>query len=545
MKTIEILPLGGAGEIGRNCTLVTHGDDMLMVDCGISFPDEDMHGVDVVIPDFSYVEEHKDRLRGVVLTHAHEDHVGALSHFLQKVNVPIYATAFTHAMIRPKLEERMDTRNLKTVVVRYGDMVPVGKLKFEFVRITHSIPETSCVAIHTEHGVVLFTADFKLDFTPVDGMLSDLTRLTELGEMGVVCLLSDSTNVDRPGFGPSEQLATEGFRKAFAEAPGRILITMFSSNIHRMQQAMDVASETGRKVAVAGRRMEQTVDICTQLGYIKPPKGVRIRLDQANELPEDQVVILTTGSQGEPLSALVQMSKEEYARMRVRDGDTILYSARPIPGNEAAIWQTTNRLFNLGAVVVHDANPPIHVSGHAYQDELKMMINLTKPFYLAPVHGEPRHLHTYTEMAKAMGHVEHRMFKLQDGNKLIIDETQAWLEEATDGASQWIDKGGHVVSAQTVRDRMTLADYGIVTATVKVSTSKGALGVSITSRGYSGSEISLVRAREAAEDSLDSVPTQKLGEESFVVGKVADAISTTLQRQASLRPMVVVNIVRV
>lgn len=518
---------------------------MLMVDCGISFPDEDMHGVDVVIPDFSYVEANQDKLRGVVLTHAHEDHVGALSHLLQRVNVPIYATQFTHAMIRPKLEERMDTRNLKVVTVRHGDLIPAGDLKFEFIRITHSIPETSCIGIHTEHGVVLFTADFKFDFTPVDGQLTDLKRLTELGESGVVCLLSDSTNIDRPGFGPSEQLASEGFRKAFAEASGRILITMFSSNIHRMQQAMDVAAETGRKVAVAGRRMEQTVDICTQLGYIRPPKGVRIRLDQANELPENQVVILTTGSQGEPMSALVQMSREEYSRMRVREGDTILYSARPIPGNEAAIWQTTNRLFKLGAVVVHDANPPIHVSGHAYQDEIKMMINLTKPFYLAPVHGEPRHLHAYCEMARAMGHADHRMFKLQDGKKLIIDETHAWLDDATDGAELWIDKGGHIVSPQMVRERMVLSDFGLVTATVKISTTKGPLGITLSSRGYSGSEISLTRAREAALDALDAVPVKQLADDNFLNGKITDSISVTLQRQASLRPMVVVNIVRV
>lgn len=517
---------------------------MLMVDCGISFPDEEMHGVDVVIPDFTYVEEHKEKLRGIVLTHAHEDHVGALSYLLRSVKVPIYATEFTQAMIRPKLEERMDTKGLKFVTVRYGDLVPAGDLKFEFVRITHSIPETSCVAIHTEHGVVLFTADFKFDFTPVDGKLSDLKRLTELGDLGVVCLLSDSTNVERPGFGPSEQLASEGFRKAFATAPGRILITMFSSNIHRMQQAMDVAAEMGRKVAVAGRRMEQTVDLCVQLGHIKPPKGVRIRLDQANDLPENEVVILTTGSQGEPMSALVQMSKEEYTRMRVREGDTILYSARPIPGNESAIWQTTNRLFGLGAVVVHDANPPIHVSGHAYQDELKMMINLTRPFYLMPVHGEPRHQYAYCEMAKAMGHEEHRMFRVTDGHKLVIDETHAWMEEATDGATLWIDKGGHVVEAATVRERNTLSDAGVVVATIKIA-SKGVVGVNLDTRGYSGSQMSIERAKGAVEDTLGTLSPGQLADDKLVTGKAADAINVMLQRQASLRPMIIPILVRV
>ena len=543
MNLVEILPLGGAGEIGRNCTLLIQGDDMLMIDCGISFPNEEMHGVDVVIPDFAFVEANKHKLKGIVLTHAHEDHVGALSHLLRTVKAPIYATEFTHAMVRPKLEERLDTKDLKFVQVRIGDIIPAGGLKFEFVRITHSIPDTCCIGIHTDHGVVLFTADFKFDFTPVDGKLTDIKRLTELGDLGVVCLFSDSTNVDRPGFGPSERIATDGFRQAFSQAKGRILITMFASNIHRMQQAMDVAAETGRKVATAGRRMEQTIDICTKLGYINVPKGVRIRLDQANDLPEDQVVILTTGSQGEPLSALVQMSKDEYSRMRVREGDTILYSARPIPGNEAAIWRTVNRLFKLGAIVVYDAHPQIHVSGHAYQDELKMMINLTRPFYLAPVHGEPRHQHTYCEMAMSMGHEEHRMFKLQDGFKLMIDDTKAWTEQETDGATKWIDRGGHLVEYPTVRERETLADYGVIFVSILI-TKKGVEDVVLEARGYSGSEVSLARAQTTCEDVLKAMDIKTLGDDKLVQKKAMESVATIIQRQASLRPMVVANIVR-
>ncbi len=543
MNLVEILPLGGAGEIGRNCTLLIQGDDMLMIDCGISFPNEEMHGVDVVIPDFAFVEANKHKLKGIILTHAHEDHVGALSHLLRTVKTPIYATEFTHAMIRPKLEERLDTKELKFVQVRIGDIIPAGGLKFEFVRITHSIPDTCCIGIHTDHGIVLFTADFKFDFTPVDGKLTDIKRLTELGDLGVVCLLSDSTNVDRPGFGPSERIATDGFRQAFGQAKGRILITMFASNIHRMQQAMDVAAETGRKVATAGRRMEQTIDICTKLGYINVPKGVRIRLDQADDLPPEQVIILTTGSQGEPLSALVQMSKDEYSRMRVREGDTILYSARPIPGNEAAIWRTVNRLFGLGAIVVYDASPQIHVSGHAYQDELKMMINLTRPFYLAPVHGEPRHQHTYCEMAKSMGHEEHRMFKLQDGFKLILDATKAWTEQETDGATKWIDRGGHLVEYPTVRERETLADYGVIFVSILI-TKKGVEDVVLEARGYSGSDVSLARAKTTCEDVLKAMDIKNLGDDKLVQKKAMDSVTTIIQRQASLRPMIVASIVR-
>lgn len=543
MNLVEVLPLGGAGEIGRNCTLLICGDDMLMIDCGISFPNEEMHGVDVVIPDFSFVEENADKLRGVILTHAHEDHVGALSFFLQKVKAPIYATEFTHAMIRPKLEERLDTSKLKFVQARVGDKIPAGELKFELIHITHSIPDSCCVAIHTPHGVVLFTGDFKFDFTPVDGKLTDLKRLTDLGEEGVVCLLSDSTNIDRPGFGPSEKLVTEGFRKAFADAEGRILITMFASNIHRMQQAMDVAHELGRKVAVAGRRMEQTLDICTKLGMVKPPRGVRIRLDQIHDYDDNQVVILTTGSQGEPLSALVQMSKQEYSRLKIKEGDTILYSARPIPGNEAAIWRTVNRLFRLGATVVYDHSPPIHVSGHGYRDELQMMINLTKPFYLAPVHGEPRHQHSYCEMALGMGHPPHRMFKLQDGYKLVMDDTKAWVEEATDGATRWIDDGGHEVDGETVRERAVLADHGVIIGVVQLG-APGVESVRLEQKGYSGSDQSLRKALAAAEDALRLIPKASLSDTKLVEDTLCSALRTMIQRHANLRPMVVPIIVR-
>lgn len=543
MACVEILPLGGAGEIGRNCTLLIHGDDMIMIDCGISFPNEEMHGVDVVIPDFSYVIEHQDKLRGIILTHAHEDHVGALSFFLRDVKVPIFGTEFTHAMIRPKLEERLDVRKLSLVPVKPGDKIKLGSLSVELVHITHSIPDSTCVAVHTEHGVVLFTGDFKFDFTPVDRKLSNVRRLTDLGEEGVVCLLSDSTNVDRPGFGPSERLVTDGYRKAYANAPGRILITMFASNIHRMQQAMDMAAETGRKVAVAGRRMEQTIEICTKMGILHPPKGVRIRLDQVHDYEPNQVVILTTGSQGEPLSALVQMSKQEYSRLRIQEGDTILYSARPIPGNEAAIWRTVNRLFSIGATVIYDQDPPIHVSGHGYKDELRMMINLTRPFYLAPVHGEPRHQHAYCEMAREMGHAEHRMFRLRDGMKLIIDDQRAWTEEVTDGATRWIDDGGHEVSGDIVRERTTLADHGIVICPIRVGTTTATLEP-LESRGYSGSTDALRRAHDAAADAISIIVGEDLKDDKLLRNTVEGQVRTQILRHANLKPMIVPVILR-
>ncbi|RYG30059.1 ribonuclease J, partial [bacterium] len=381
MSVVQVIPLGGVGEIGKNCTAVREGEDIVLIDCGLSFPDEDMMGVDIVIPDFTYLVENADKVRGVFLTHAHEDHVGGLPYLLKQIRVPVYCTEFTQALIRQKLEERLTRDRIDIRVFKPGDIIQAGKLSVEPVRVTHSIPENCSMAIRTSHGIVLFTGDFKFDFTPVDGKLANITRFGELGVEGVVALFSDSTNVDRTGWGPSESTVTEGLRAVFTSAPGRVLITTFASNIHRLQQAYDVAAETGRKVAVIGRRMEQNVDICERLGYLKVPKETRIRLDEVQNYPDDKLVIFTTGSQGEPMSALVQMSKGTYGRMQIKRGDTLAYSARPIPGNEGAIWRTINRLFEQGCRVVYDSPTPIHVSGHAYQEELKMMVNLTRPYY--------------------------------------------------------------------------------------------------------------------------------------------------------------------
>lgn len=545
MALVEVLPLGGAGEIGRNCTVVIQGDDMIVVDCGISFPSEEMPGVDIVIPDFTFLVENKDKLRAVVLTHAHEDHVGAIPFLLKQIpKVPIYATDFTHAMIRHKMEEKVDIAGTILKHVKAGDRVKLGALEVEFIHVTHSIPDTCAIAVHTEHGVVLFTADFKLDFTPVDGKVTDLGRLTKLGEEGVVLLLSDSTNVDRPGWSPSESTASVGLRQAFVKAPGRVLITQFASNIHRMQQAMDLAAELGRKVAVAGRRMEQTIDVCSKLGYLKVPKGVRIKLDQVNDYEPHEVVILTTGSQGEPLSALVQMSKGEYGRMHIREGDTIIYSARPIPGNEAAIWRTINRLFRLGAVVWYDHNPPVHVSGHGYQEELKMMINLVKPFYLAPVHGEPRHQHHYLEMAAKMGYPEHRVFELHDGQKLILDDTKAWTEEFMSADPILIDAGGkNPVSGEVVREKVTMAEYGLVTLVIRVKNGVAEVET-ITAHGFSGQDDALRRAGQIADDMLQALDRNGVKDDALIGKTASDAVRTALLRQCNLKPVISPLIVR-
>jgi ribonuclease J len=548
MTDVQIIPLGGAGEIGKNCTAVVQGDDMILVDVGLSFPNEEMYGVDIVIPDFTYVIQNRNKLRAIFLTHAHEDHIGALPYLLPKVRVPVYASELTLALVRNKLSEKMDMKDVDLRPLPPGASVEAGKFTVEAVRVTHSIPETCAIGVKTDHGWVLFTADFKFDFTPVDGQLTDVARLAAMGVEGVVCLLSDSTNMDRPGWGPSERMVSIGLRAAFKQAKGRVLITTFASNIHRMQQAFDIAKETGRKVAVAGRRMEQTIDICSKLGYLKIPSDTKIRLDDASKMPHDKLVILTTGSQGEPLSALVQMSKETYSRAKVLPGDTIIYSARPIPGNEGAIWRTVNRLFRMGATVIYDHPTPVHVSGHGYREELKLMVNLTRPYYLAPVHGEPRHSYLYRQMGLEMGYPDHRIFTMECGVPLTIQSTDAHLDEPVACGRVLVDNGGNPgVSDEVLRDRSNLAEDGLVIATVAIDVEKGEIvgDPEIQARGYSGSDNNLQEAAEMAYETLRGLRKSEIQDVDMVRHSLADALRKVLHRKTQMRPLVIAVVLEV
>jgi ribonuclease J len=549
MSVVQVIPLGGVGEIGKNCTVVRQGDDMVVIDCGLSFPTEEMLGVDIVIPDFTYLRENKDKLRGIFLTHAHEDHVGALPYILPDLpGCPIYASDFTHALIRNKLEEKVGTKGLVLKNYQPGEIIQCGELSVEPIRITHSIPETCCMAVRTKHGIVFFTSDFKFDFTPVDGKLSQITRIGEIGMEGVVLLLSDSTNVERPGWGPSEREASKGIRQVMTTAPGRVLLTTFASNIHRLQQLMDVAAETGRKVAIVGRRMEQNVDICARMEYIRVPKGVMIRLDEMRMYPDNELAILTTGSQGEPMSALVQMSKGEYGRLQIKSGDTVIYSARPIPGNEGAIWRTINRLFRQGATVVYESPTPIHVSGHAYQEELKMMISLTKPYYVAPVHGEPRHQHLYNNMARAMGIPDHRIFTLVDGIPLNLEETSASFGESVPFGRVLVDTGGTPgVTDDVLRDRFNIARDGIIVLTVVVDVEKGEVvgDPVLQGRGFHAPEGTLDHAYDVLWDNLRHMTRDDLKDVGRLRHETADVVKKLIHKRTSLRPLVLPTIVEV
>jgi ribonuclease J len=548
MSKVQVIALGGVGEIGKNCSVVRQDDDIVVIDCGLTFPTEDMLGIDIVVPDFTYLIENKDKVRGIFLTHAHEDHTGALAYLLKEVDLPVYCTEFTHALISTRLAERLPERKVNYKIFKPGDKIKAGALEVEPIRVTHSIPENCSMAIRTEHGIVLFTGDFKFDFTPVDGKLTNITRFGELGHEGVVLLLSDSTNVERPGWGPSERAVVAGLRKVFSEADGRILLTTFASNIHRMQQFYEVAAEFGRKVAVVGRRMEQNIDTCERMGYLRMPKHTRIRLDEMKLYPDDQVAILTTGSQGEPMSALVQMSKGEYGRLQIRNGDTLIYSARPIPGNEAAIWRTINRLFAQGCKVIYESQTPIHVSGHAYQEELKMMINLTRPYYLAPVHGEPRHQYLYQQIAANMGYPEHRMFTMKDGVPLELDETSATFGEAVPVGRVLVDNSGTPgVSDDVLRDRHNVAREGIIVVTIPIDVTKGALAGDpiLQARGFHGPEGVLDHAFDVVYDVLNSLTREELKDLARVRKDAADVVRRLIQKRTNVRPLVLPTIVEV
>jgi ribonuclease J len=549
MSLVQVIPLGGVGEIGKNCTVIRQGDDIVVIDVGLAFPDEEMPGVDIVIPDFEYLIENRDKIRAIFLTHAHEDHVGALPFLVDEIDAPIYASEFTHALIRQKLEEKSDIKRLKLMTFKAGDVVECGGLSVEPVRITHSIPETFAMAIRTQHGIILMTADFKFDFTPVDNKLSNIARLGELGKEGVLLLLSDSTNVERPGWGPSEREVSQGLRRVFSQAPGRILLTTFASSIHRMQQFYEAAAEFGRKVVVVGRRMESNVDVCSRMGYLKIPPDTRIMLDEMRNYKPEKLAVLTTGSQGEPMSALVQMSKEEYGRFQLQKGDSLIYSARPIPGNEAAIWRTINRLFRMGVNVVYSSNisTPIHVSGHAYQEELKMMINLTRPYYVAPVHGEPRHQHQYLEIAAEMGYPEHRSFTLENGKALCLDETKAWFsEEPIPYGDVLVDgSGNRGISATVLKERLGLARAGSILIAVGL-TGRFTLssGPVVSAKGFTGDDVDIEEITETVRDFLEHGELKGIESDTHLANEIEGVARRMIQKRLQVRPVFTVSVLR-
>lgn len=548
MPKVEVIPLGGCGEIGKNMTVVRQGEEILVVDAGLSFPTHEMHGVDIVIPDISYLEANKEKLRGIVLTHGHEDHVGALPYVLPKLRCPVYGTELTLAFVRRRLLERLPSDNIDLRLLEPRQPVEIGGFRVEAIHMTHSLPDTCSLAIGTEVGTILFSGDFKFDFTPVDNRLPDMDRLASLGNEGVTLLLCDCTNVEFPGWCPSERSVVDSFRRIFSESSGRILLTTFATHIHRLQIAVDLARETGRRVAIAGRRMEQTLATASEVGHFRFPRENYEPLERIDRLPPDEVLILTTGSQGEPLSALSLMAKEEYPKASIQAGDTVIFSARPIPGNESAIWSTVNRLFRQGARVLYGPEAGVHASGHGYQEEIKLLIALTKPAYLAPVHGEPRHQSLFVEMVKDMGYTEENVIVMDNGNRLVIEADKAYLAEDVECGRVLVDASGFAgVSDEVLRDRQSLASEGVLFINVAIDSDAGKIvgGPELMAKGLQASDGELRRLREILYHVLVNLSKAELRDRASLHQEISDLARRYLKEEINKRPLVLTTVMDV
>ncbi len=483
--SLKLIPLGGLGEIGLNTMIFEFGEDIMVVDCGLMFPEDHMLGVDYVIPDVTYLKERKDRIRAYVITHGHEDHTGALPFILKDLPAPIYGTPLTLGLIGEKLKEHGIEGDMR--VVRPRDVVEIGAFRVEFIRVSHSIADGVGLAVTTPRGVIVHTGDFKLDQTPVDGELTDYSRFAEYGEKGVLALLSDSTNVEKEGYTLSEREVGRAFEEIFSQARGRVIVALFSSNIHRIQQAIDVAHRFGRKVALSGRSMVANIKIASRLGYLRIPEGILIDIKDVEDLPPLDVAILTTGSQGEPMSALARMAMDEHKQLKIRKGDTVILSAKFIPGHEKAISSLINHLYRRGAEVFYERVSEIHVSGHAGQEELKIILNLVRPRFFIPVHGEYRHLVMHARLAEGVGIPRERIFIIEDGDILEFDGEEARVSGRIPCGKVFVDgKGVGDVGDLVLKDRLHLSTEGIVVPLVVINERTGEIvyGPEIVTKGF-------------------------------------------------------------
>lgn len=546
IQPLQIIPLGGVGEIGKNMTVIRYGDQILVIDSGLKFPEEEMLGVDIVIPDISYLLENSDKVLGIVLTHGHEDHIGALPYVLRQLNVPIWGTKLTIGFVTAKLEEYglVDSTTLNEI--QAGETVEIGDFSVEFMRASHSILDAVSLAIRTPAGLLVHTGDFKFENTPVDGNRVDLARLARLGDEGVMALFTDTTNAEKPGHTPSERIVEKALNEIFAEAPGRIIIASFASNVLRMQMVYDAAHRLGRRVAVIGRSMAKNSEIAEQLGYLKIPEETKLSMaDLSSAHPED-TVIMTTGSQGEPLSALTRMAMDEHKKIKIGPGDTVIISATPIPGNEDLVMRTINNLFRRGAKVYYDAIAPVHVSGHANREDLKLMLNLVRPGYIIPVHGEPRHFAQYVNLAEEMGYGRESVIGLNIGDILEINQEEAKLMGKVDQSGGIMVDGVGVgdVSEVVLRDRWHLAQDGIIIVVMTIEQSTGDIlnGPEIISRGFVVPE----QEEELFEDAkgvvlakLEEMDPEDKTELSNVKQPVRSALGKFFHQNTGRRPMII------
>lgn len=505
---LKIIPLGGLNEIGKNITVLEYRDQILIIDCGMSFPEDDMYGIDVVIPDFSYLEKNANKIVGLVITHGHEDHIGAIPYFLRKVNVPIYATRITLGLIENKLKERGISGNLN--VITAGDKFRVGDFTVQTIRTTHSVADAISLNISTPAATLFHTGDFKIDYTPIDGEPIDLQKFAEIGMQGVDIMLADSTNATRKGFTKSEKFVGEALDKIFSRAKGRIIIATFSSNVHRVQKIIELAIKYGRKFTVSGRSMDNVVNLAQELGYIKFPKGSYVELNKANNIPDNEMVIITTGSQGEPMSALTRMANDEHRNVKLKKGDMVILSSSPVPGNEKSVSNVVNRLYDKEVDVIYNDIADIHVSGHACQEELKLIQSLIKPKFFMPVHGESRHLKEHAKLAESLGQKPENIFILSNGDQLSVNKERAIKFENVVSADDILVDGLGVgdVGNIVLKDRKLLSESGLIIVVASVDIKAGILvsGPEIVSRGFiyvKENEDIINKAKEIAERSIN------------------------------------------
>lgn len=540
---LKIIPLGGLNEIGKNMTVFSYGNDMIIVDCGMAFPDEEMFGIDIVIPDFSYVVKNCDKIRGVVLTHGHEDHIGGLAYLLKEINVPIFGTNLTIGLVQNKLKEHNLLSTTKLNRVHPGDTINLGPFKVEFIRSNHSIPDAVALAIHTPVGVVLHTGDFKIDTTPIQGDMIDLARIGELGKKGVLALMSDSTNAERKGFTKSERMVGSTLEHLFKSTKSRIIVATFASNVHRIQQIINAAVNNGRKIAVSGRSMLNLLEVATELGYMKIPQNALIDIDDIKKYKPHQLTIITTGSQGEPMSALYRMAYSDHRKVDIVKGDLVIISANPIPGNEKLVSNVVNELYKKGAVVYNDP-ASVHVSGHACQEELKMILGLAKPKYFIPVHGEFKHLKTHADLGALMGIKQSNIFIMDIGKVLELTKDTAKCTESVQAGLVMVDGlGVGDVGNIVLRDRKHLAEDGLIVVVVTISSDTGSIiaGPDVISRGFvyvRESESLMEDIRTIAKKALEGYEKNKIKDWSTLKNGVKSRISEYLYQETKRKPMI-------
>ncbi len=548
---LKIIPLGGLGEIGKNMMVLEYEDDIVIIDCGLMFPEEDMLGIDLVIPDLSYVVENGDKVRGIVVTHGHEDHIGALPYLLPQLdNVPIYSTKLTQGLISVKLKERRTREGVNLKVLNTGKEISLGKFKVELFPVCHSIPDATGVIITTPEGIIIHSGDFKIDYTPVSGKGTDLSRLAQLGAQGVLLLLSDSTYAELPGYTPSEQVVGESLEHVIANAPGRVIVTTFSSLVSRVQQVIDAAAKYQRRVFIVGRSMSDTVHMALELGYLNVPEGILGRIDEVKGLPNHKIVMVTTGSQGEPTSALVRMANRDHRHVHIQRGDTIVFSATPVPGNESLVNRTVDSIFKQGAQVMYDELGKVHVHGHGSQEELKLLLNLVKPKFFVPIHGEYRHLSLHARLAESVGIAKDNIYVLEDGDVLELTSQTARVNGKVGSGHVYVD-GLSVgdVDGVVLRTRRMLSRDGIVVVIIAVNRQSGKLvgRPDIVTRGFVDTrefKDMMNESRDLLAKTLDH-SGGRVAEWSFINTKVRDTLEKFYYQRTKRRPMILPFMVKV